>query len=285
MTAFRHLLRITLPLSFAGSCLADDPLWLRVETSQAEPTDAEQQRTRTLLGTDIGIPLDTRAEPTWRWQLQHDYRVLTLADGADSVAANNGQLHQLSFAMQWQHSVWQAMIQPLIATSSNALRDAGQLQHDDWRLQAALTTSIHRDDTNQLRLGLQLDDRLGRYAGYPVVSWQHQLTDSLQYQLGWPDNAINWRHDPHWYSRFLLAPTGGQWHVYNKDFQQDSTLRFEQWQFAWQLHWQVSAPLQLTAGFVRNMQQTLRYQLQDGSERQQAPTDSTAWQIAVQLQF
>ncbi len=167
MRPLAGLLQFTVLFSSISQTLADEIIALRSGITHADADDAEQQRTITELGA-LNPAADSSNTATPRWLLRHDYRVLTLTDWDGSAAASNGHVHQLSLAMSLQHEGWQATLQPVVATSSNALRHTEQLHADDWRLQGSLAFSWHHNDS-KWQVGVQLDDRLGRYRAYPTL--------------------------------------------------------------------------------------------------------------------
>lgn len=268
MNAFSLLL--LLPLTDAA---ADSTLLLQTTSSAAD--EGEQRRSQ--------LQWDWQAAPAWQLQWHHDYRILAFP-ASPAEPANNGHLHQLSLALTFEQSPWQLTLQPVIATSSNALRDRA-LHSDDLRWQGEWALRFSADTEATWRFALRLDDQLGRYRWYPGFSWQPALQNGVQLQLGWPRTELYWSFADTWQWRGFVMPAGAQWHVYDKTRAHDSELYFRQWQFGGELHWQLHEQGQLRLGLQRNLSQQLRYALENGDKHRLTLPDQTAWTLSLQWQF
>jgi hypothetical protein len=262
----------------AHATSADESAVLQLLRNHPDADDIEQKRDQ------LQINFANAPEPRWQWQFQHDYRVFSLATIDGQEADSNGHVHQLSLALHFADKHWRGRLQPLIATSSNALRER-KLDSADLRWQGELYAIAAESVAGEWQIGLRVDDSFGHYRAYSSVAWQHRLRNGAQLRLGWPDSSIRFPLADAWALHGDLKPTGGQWHVYDPTFEHDSTLRYRQWQFGWQLHWQVSDGWQIALGVAREFDQRLRYQLVDGRIIVQRGADQNAAQFLLQRRF
>ena len=276
MTAHRLLFLLigTLP---ATSVVADNQPALSIQLSRPNHDSVEQKHEELQLswpGTD---------QMTLRYA--HDYRVFDLAAGNGVAAASNGHVHRMAVLLVSSHAAWVGEFGPVIATSSNALRQAKQLAADDLQWQAALSAIAVSNSHSEWRYGLRADSRLGRYRLYPAASWQGELSETWSLQIGWPDSKLNWRLADDIAMRWHLGPSGGQWQVHDEEFLASTELHYQQWQFDWQLDWSVAAATRVSLALVREFNQELRYRLLDERMIRVESPDSTASQVGITWTF
>ena len=254
---------------------------LQLALNQAGNADHEQERHH--------VALQHTNSADQAWQFHHDYRVFALPADDMNRAASNGHVHQLSVMFSLQQETrhgyhWQGYLQPVIATSSNALR-ARRLHGDDLRWHGAVQLRHDSDSNIRWLAGACTDDRLGQQQLYPCLSAETGSANDWSLALGWPDNRWRWRFADAWQLQAYLTPAGGQWHVYDDARDRDSTLRYRQWQLGWQLQWQPSVHWQLTFGLQREFEQRLRYRLANGQAVTRHSDDSTTLVVGTAIQF
>lgn len=277
MNAFPILFALLLPLT---NNAADNSLLL--QSTLPARNDGEQKRSQ--------LQLDWRESPSWQLQWRHDYRIFDYPEPTSpeplAPASNNGHVHQLALALTKASSSWRLRLQPIIATSSNALREQA-LHRADWRLQGEVSWlfSHYHDDDDAWQLGLRMDDQLGRYRAYPSIGWQPAFATGMQQQLGWPNSSFQWSFAEAWQLRGFLKPAGGQWHVYDETHERDSELYYRQWLLGGELHWQLAEHWQVHLGLQREFDQRLRYRLQDGQTITLQQPDQTRLQLSLQWTF
>ncbi len=169
------------------------------------------------LGADRVSAREQRLAARWQgaglhWRYDYAYRRFEYqrADGRD-----RDNLHRMSLEARWQgEGVSQPALtlRPVIATSSNVMKEfASRGSSDDWMLHAAATITAYAGGQQWL-LGLAYDDAFGGLRAYPRAALLLAGT-GWRAELGWPVARVDVRAAPQVELGALVAPAGSRWHV------------------------------------------------------------------------
>jgi hypothetical protein len=192
--------------------------------------------------------------------LVHEFRDLDLPDVDGVQADTNSYVHRLTFAWQHQADTLRLRLGVILAVSSNALKDPGDLAARDlypavgvgWRAGPAW-------------LALYADDRLGRTLVYPGFELPLRPAPSHEIRLGFPEASWHWQIAPRWSSVAAIEPDGACWQVRDEQLdERRSEVCSRSWQAAWTLRWQATDLFAVEAAVGHSFASTLEYQLRDG---------------------
>lgn len=220
---------------------------------------------------------------TTRWRLRHDYRVLDLADDQGVAAASNGHVHALSLSWRARLEDWAFELTPVLAVSSNVLKNPDDIQADDWQLHGAVTRRTSGPADGHWYWGVRADSRLGRYLPYPVVQWQSPDYSGVGVGLGAPDSYAYWDMHPAWRLSLSLGPAGGYWQVRDKSLKQVSHLAQRRWHTTLDLHWQATRHVGAVLGWSHYWHRRWAYRLEDGRRVHQQVPDGSLISLSLVL--
>ncbi|MDX1756150.1 MAG: hypothetical protein R3175_08840 [Marinobacter sp.] len=213
---------------------------------------------------------------TGHWLASHNYRIFQLPEVDGRAPATNGHVHTLAMGWQRGFGPWQLELAPVLAVSSNVLRNLDTLTARDWRIHGAVVRTYEYGDRGMGYLGIRADSRLGDYLPYPTIQWQRAPGEHLQLALGVPDSVAEW----HWHTRSLvrlrLGPDGGNWRVRDQELEHAGRLEQRRWHTSLTLEWQVLKQLRVSLGGSYYFQERWRYRLSDGRTVRQDPADHGA---------
>lgn len=204
----------------------------------------------------------------WSSSFMHKYRAITLM-GLTPRADFNGDVHLLGWGLYgWRTSGhhWRRLsIVPVLATSSNALKNPDALTSDALAAWLSWTEHYAPTTTTGWLLGFGLDDRLGRYTLYPIggITWQPRAGTFLQ--LAYPDMRLTLHVTTLVVLNVNLTPDGGKWRVYSKNLENQADFEWKNWRASLGLKWVHTQGLliELRGGVL--LQQHMRIPLEDGT--------------------
>ncbi|MDC0661517.1 hypothetical protein [Marinobacter sp. SS21] len=212
------------------------------------------------------------------WLAHHNYRVFALPEVNGSAAAANGHVHTLALHGQRSLHSWQLELAPVLAVSSNILRNLKTLSLSDWQLQGSAVRAVDLSSWGSGMWGVRVDSRLGDYRPYPTAQWRQAFSNGSQLALGVPDSSALWRWHPQLTMRLSLGPDGGQWRVRDDALRQAGELRQRRWHSSLAVEWQLLASLRLRLGASYYFRERWRYQLSDGAKvRLNRPNHTALW--------
>ncbi len=228
--------------------------------------------------TRLELEFTTARAQQSHWSARHNYRVLALPEVNGTAAAANGHVHALALGWQRSFHPWQLELSPVLAASSNVLRNLKILSADGWQLHGSALRTVDLSSWGSGALGLRADSRLGEYLSYPTAQWRKALFNEVQLALGIPDSSIVWPWHPKLTLRLSMGPDGGQWRVRDDDLNRAGHVRQRRWHTSLALEWQLLTPIRLRLGASYYVRERWQYQLSDGTEvRRHRPNHSALW--------
>jgi hypothetical protein len=195
--------------------------------------------------------------------LSHEFRDLDLPE-VDGVAPDtNSFVHRLTAGWQQATPTRLLRLAGSLAVSSNALKNAGDLDVEDLRPALAFAQSVGR-----LWLALYADDRLGRTLLYPGVAFDIEPAPGQQVQIGFPEATWRWQVASRWRSLAAVEPDGACWRVRDRDLERRTEVCSRSWVARWALHTPLGRHLAAEASAGYRFGSTLAYTLRDGREVQ-----------------
>ncbi|MYD97520.1 MAG: hypothetical protein F4X98_09060 [Gammaproteobacteria bacterium] len=272
----------------AGSvCTAGDPQevllveWNRAGRSALDVRDpVSVQMTGTALRARLWRRSDEPSRGAQRMlRFLHDYRAYDIPAVGEPLETN-GHLHRLGVSFHERRDSWEWAVAPFLAASSNVGRQPRVIDGDvvAWH---GMVRRMHRLDTAVTAYwGACRDDRLGERRLLPVVGFQWRL-DHLDLTLGFPDSVLNWRAHERWSVQLRVQPAGGSWRVFSDDLERRSRFRHAGWRLGVGVGFELTANHRLTASAAREVRQSFRFRLDDGSDvRADAPD---TWLVGLRL--
>ncbi len=155
----------------------------------------------------------------------------------------------LSVAFESDKTLWQMLVAPGIATSSNISRDLFNRATSEDVFVTGDIVYANELSTGLVALGIVHDRRFGRPLTYPKVAWRGK-SDQFEWQIGLPDTWVDFRPRQSTLLSLGAGPVGMQWHTVRDDFQSDFEYRTRRWDVRLEVHQKVtdSFSLSLHAG-------------------------------------
>lgn len=164
----------------------------------------------------------------------------------------NGHLHTSFFPLHWvngdDRGSFRISVAPTLSASSNVMGHPQTYRGETLQVLAALAWRKRLSESTTLRYGLCADHRFGDYRVYPSIGAEWQLHRDWLLDLGLPVTRLQWRFSSRWNTAISLAPDGNEWHVMDRDLAGRSQFVFEAYAVDWQVAWQVSPHLEVSAG-------------------------------------
>lgn len=192
----------------------------------------------------------------------HDYRAHQIETGV-GWPQTNGHLHRLSPRYRFSGERWEVSVSPVVATSSNVGRHAGEINRAliDW----------HGSLTHRARLGMHItgyagacrDDRFGRIRVSPLLGATWDAGGTVRGTVGWPDSAFEWDVHPRWQIRAAVNPIGGRWAVYDDKLERRTGFRYAGWRMRFSLGFRAAAH-RVAVVVGRDFRRSFRFRLDDG---------------------
>lgn len=223
--------------------------------------------------TQLDAMLPLRAVPplnayTWTMSLMHRYRAITF-NALTPRADFNGDVHVVGLGL---HAGREAAgyrraltLRPVIAVSSNALKNPDALTSKALAMQFAWTEYRTQTTTINWLFGIGSDDRLGKYAAYPIAGVTWAPDSSTRLELAYPHTRFIQQVTAQITLSVSLSPDGGEWHVYNKSMENQSDFQWENWRTALTLSWShpSGGVIELEGGWL--FQQHMRIPLENAA--------------------
>jgi hypothetical protein len=240
-----------------ATAAAAAPSW---SISWSPRVDAERH-----VGSEVVRPARQTTEVSRRFDaksralLQHEFRDLDLpaVDGAEPDT--NSYVHRLTLAWQLRANALRLDIGATLAVSSNALKNASDLDLADLRPAVGVQWRA-----GPPWLALYADDRLGRTLVYPGFELPLHPTPAHEISLGFPVTSWRWDAAPSWRSVVAVEPDGACWRVRDKAVERRSEVCSRAWQTRFSLRWEPAPWFEATATFGWRFAASLEYTLRDG---------------------
>lgn len=204
----------------------------------------------------------------WALRLSHRYRALEFNDLATRTSFN-GDIHSLGVGVLWQRKGEtyrrRVSLAPVIAVSSNALKNPDALTADAVHLWINWSEYRRRSAHGEWLVGIGVDDRLGEYGIYPIVGLTWNPHPGTALQLAFPDSQLVQQLTPRFALSLRLAPDGGQWRVFDKSLEHESDFHWENWRSDFALQWSHPSGLTLELGAGISLRQHMDMALEDGT--------------------
>lgn len=194
-----------------------------VSDAAAQAVSVEESRLRVRLRSWRNA--STGAEQAVR--LVHDYGAHHIDAGVPMPT--NGHLHRLRIEWRRHSPKWAMAVAPTLAASSNAGRHPRLLDASmvDWH------ASVRRMEPVAPNLavlfGICRDGRRGDLRFRPSAALRWRPHDRAEVVLGYPDSRLYLRQSPALRFGLTLSPSGGVWHVFDKELANETEFARRGW--------------------------------------------------------
>ena len=219
------------------------------------------------------------------WGYRHQYRVFDLPDTGDVSPATNGHVHATGPTFRFAAAGAQINLYPLIAVSSNVIRETRDFAFRDLQLHGKAAWETPGGGNGQWTWGLQADSRWGRMMVFPHVSWGSDWEGPVQLSLGFPDSALVWTPAPEWTVSLDLGPDGGEWRVRDAEFERASTFRQRRMRLAASLFRDFGPRVSLGGGVEYAFARRWEYTLKSGERQRVSPPDAPMLFAGIRARF
>lgn len=228
--------------------------------------------------------------PEHAWGYRHRYRVFDLpkAEGpAEDAPAplTNGHLHATGPVFRLHARCARLTLHPLVAVSSNVLRDQRDLEMSDLQLHARIAWGARDALEPGWSGGIVSDTRWGRQRVYPFLSWQSDPEHPVWLRAGFPDSSLHWTPANAWAVQVDVGPSGGVWRTRDADFQQRGTFRQQGGQVTATVTRHLCAHLSVSLGLEHEFARQWEVPLENGETDRLRPPADTRGTLAVSLRF
>lgn len=198
---------------------------------------------------------------SWRLALGHEYNALDI-EFAGPEPQTNGHLHTLHLAAGWSLQAGNGnvalTVAPAISTSSNALKNPGELDARSLQMWAAAIGQFPAGGWDWVA-GIAHDYRFGESRAYPVAGAEWR-GERLFFRATYPDLVLRWSPANQWTLGFSLGPDGNQWRAFDEDLEDSDDFRREAWEAAaWaRYRWRNGLSLGFSTGYMWDQQWRMR---------------------------
>jgi hypothetical protein len=240
-----------------ATAAAAAPPW---SISWSPRVDAERH-----VGSEVVRPMRQTTDLTRRFDaqsralLQHEFRDLDLPPVDGTKPDTNSFVHRFTLAWQRRGDALRLDLGATLAVSSNALKNAGDLEFADLQPAAGVQWRA-----GPAWLALYADDRLGRTLVYPGFEVPLHPTPAHEISLGFPVSSWRWDAAPSVRSAVAVEPDGACWHVRDEAVERRSKVCSRAWQTRLTLRWQPARWFEASATFGWRFDASLDYTLRDG---------------------
>ncbi|MCP4075872.1 MAG: hypothetical protein GY744_06795 [Gammaproteobacteria bacterium] len=208
----------------------------RLEPGYVEIAYAEQQNSQVETATEVDI---SSAEANVAW-LVSEKPGHSLSFGIETLYSilglnltspmTNGHLHTWGFPLTASYNNNDVEVlynlTPAISVSSNALKNPQLINKESLQLKTKLVYKKTLSDKYSWVFGFMSDYRFGDYRLYPLAGVCLQPSQDWLLQLTVPDFSIRKTLSSAVNLIFYASPEGNKWHVFSKDLQNNSDLRY-----------------------------------------------------------
>ena len=213
----------------------------------------------------------------------------TIIDFELITPMTNGHLHTWSLPVTGSYKKNTAEIfynvTPVVSVSSNALKNPQLIENKSLQLNTQLIYKKNLNPEYAWIIGFMSDHRLGDYRLYPVagVCWQPEKDWALQLSL--PDFSIRKTFSNGINLTFYAAPQGNQWHVFSKDRQRDSDLRYNAIVTGITAQWSITPTVSLSLDFEKQSRREFSIVLDDNNLIEPEAASSTGLTVRGKVLF
>lgn len=127
----------------------------------------------------------------------------------DNVDTNNQEVYTVKTQLMvvTPRDEWTQIIQVTPSLHS----DLDAIDEDAFSLMGLAIWRYQSTDVSAWTMGVGFNRLFGEYKPIPLVSYQYNVSDSLQLDLGFPITKAEYRWKNNWSTYTSLAPVGGNW--------------------------------------------------------------------------
>lgn len=173
----------------------------------------------------------------------------------NNVDVNDQELYTLKTQLMFikkQDDRWTRIIQvtPSLHTDMDAVDE------DAFSLMGLAIWRYQSTDHSAWTMGIGANRLFGEYKPIPLLSYQYQVSDQLQFDLGFPITKAEYRWQQNWSGFASVAPVGGNWR-YETETDDKLNVSYSSWVASTGIRYQFKsklwATLELGQGFARKL--------------------------------
>jgi hypothetical protein len=205
--------------------------------------------------------------PGKRWLLGASHRY-TIFDFSGIEPQTNAHVHTFFIPLHWRlpgdrHSV-RVSAAPALSASSNVLSHPQEYEGATLQLLFALAVQTRFSDHLSMNWGICGDHRFGEYEVYPIAAIAWRPHPAWELQLGFPVTRVRYDITEGISSALQLAPDGNEWHVMDREFENESRLVYESVAFEWVTSWRLGPHLSVSVSAGRQLRNRYALTLENG---------------------
>lgn len=188
----------------------------------------------------------------------------------DIEPQTNAHLHTSFFPLHWVgergESAFRFSIAPALSGSSNVMGHPQKYRKDTLQVLAAVAWRRDISATATARYAICGDRTFGEFRVYPSVGVEWRPHPDWTIDAGFPRSQIDYRIAANWSLSLRAGPDGNEWHVMDRDFSSQSQLHFKAYALDWDVLWQASPRISISAGVGSQLDAHYELTLRNGAD-------------------
>jgi hypothetical protein len=201
----------------------------------------------------------------WLLGVSHRYKIF---DFSGIEPQTNAHVHTSFIPLHWRspgarRSV-RISVAPALSGSSNVMWHPQQYEGTTLQLLFAWAVQTRFSERLSTTWGICGDHRFGEYALYPVAGIVWRPHPAWEFGLGFPATHVRYDVTEGISSTLQIAPDGNEWHVMDRDFEEESRLVYESVALEWVTSWQLGPHLTVAVSVGRQLRNRYELTLENG---------------------
>ncbi len=150
--------------------------------------------------------------------------------------------------------------------------DTKAVDEDAFSLMGLAIWRFQSTDKSAWTMGFGANHLFGEYKPIPLLSYQYQVNDRLQLDVGFPITKAEYRWQSNWTGFASFAPSGGNWRIDSQD-NDKINVAYSSWLASTGVRYQFKPKMWATLAFTQSVAR--KFNLDDSDSSQEVDVDNS----------